>query len=59
MSDTGKKSIDEIFSNGDEIDRALRLAVSQALLQHKQAGNPIASWQDGKIVLIQPEDISV
>jgi hypothetical protein len=53
-----KKSIDKIFNNGDEIDRAMRIAVAQAFLQHKKAGNPVVAWQDGKIVWIQPEDIS-
>ena len=29
------------------------------LLQHKKAGNPVAEWRDGKVVLIKPEDIVV
>jgi hypothetical protein len=37
----------------------LRNAVQQALLQHKKAGNPVAAWRDGKVVLIKPEDIVV
>jgi hypothetical protein len=36
---------------------ALRLAVREALLRHKQAGNPVAVWRDGRVVWIQPEDI--
>ena len=37
--------------------RALRLAVRDALRQHKLAGNPVAVWRDGRVVWIQPEDI--
>ena len=37
--------------------RALRKAVRQALLRHKQAGNPVAVWQDGRVVWIKPKDI--
>jgi hypothetical protein len=38
---------------------ALRLAVREALLRHKQAGNPVAVWRDGRVVWIRPEDIPV
>ncbi len=31
----------------------------EALLRHKQAGNPIAVWRDGRVEWIQPEDIPV
>lgn len=58
MSKT-KRSIDEFFSNGSEIDEALQQAVKEALLKHKKAGNPVVSWKDGKIIWIQPEDIPV
>lgn len=36
---------------------ALREAVREALQRHKKAGNPVAVWQDGRVVWIQPEDI--
>jgi len=45
--------------HGKEIEGILRRAVRHALLDHKRAGNPVASWKDGKVVLIQPEDIPV
>lgn len=54
-----KKNIDEFFNTGSEIDKALQNAVKEALLKHKMAGNPVASWKDGKLVWIQPEDIPV
>jgi len=31
----------------------------RSLLQHKKAGNPVAAWRDGKVILIKPEDIVV
>jgi len=33
---------------GKAIEDVLQRAVQQALLVHKRAGNPIATWQDGK-----------
>ena len=38
---------------------ALRQAVQEALLSHKRAGNPVATWKDGRVVWVQPEDIPV
>jgi hypothetical protein len=38
---------------------AMRKAVSEALLRHKQAGNPVAVWRNGKVEWIAPEDIPV
>lgn len=51
--------IDEIFADGTLIDLALKQAVQEALLRHKQAGNPVVAWHDGKIVWIPPEEIPV
>ncbi len=36
---------------------AAQQAVRAALREHKRAGNPIAIWRDGKVVLIPPEQI--
>lgn len=45
--------------NRERIKEALEQALQHALLMHKRAGNPIASWQDDKVIIIQPEDIIV
>ncbi|MBI5308400.1 MAG: hypothetical protein HZB37_08755 [Planctomycetes bacterium] len=58
MSET-KKSIDEYFRDGTEIDKAIQQAVKAALLRHKAAGKPIVSWKDGDIAWIQAEDIQI
>lgn len=59
MKKKSEKSIDEIFKEGSLIDKALRKAVQEALARHKQAGNPIVVWRDGKIVWLKPEEIPV
>ena len=41
------------------IERALAQAVRDALKRHKQAGNPVAAWRDGRAVWIEPEDIPI
>ena len=41
------------------IEHAMRRAVHQALLTHKRAGNTVASWKDGRVVLVAAEKIRV
>ena len=59
MDNKTEKTIDEIFMEGTSIDNALKQAVQAALIRHKQVGNPIVVWRDGKIVWIQSEEISL
>jgi hypothetical protein len=44
---------------GEPVAAALRRAVRDALLEHKRAGNSVASWKDGKVVIIPAEEILV
>lgn len=47
----------EILDDTDEVTRRARQAVRDALREHKRAGNPIAIWRDGKVVILPPEEI--
>lgn len=58
MSST-RPTITELFDEGTAIDQALREAARDARRFHKAIGNPIATWKDGEVVWIQPEDIVV
>jgi hypothetical protein len=49
----------ERFDDIPRILEALRLAVEEALLDHKLAGNPIAVWRNGRVEWVQPEDIPI
>jgi len=44
---------------GEPVVAALRRAARNALLEHKRAGNPVASWEDGRVVIIPAEEITV
>ena len=52
-------SIKELFEDGRVIDDALREAARDARRLHKALGNPMATWKDGHVVWVQPEDIQV
>ena len=38
---------------------ALAEGVRRALIEHKRAGNPVATWQDGRVVILAPEEITI
>lgn len=41
------------------IHEAMARGTRAALLRHKRAGNPVAIWRDGAVVMVAPEDIAV
>jgi len=47
------------IDHGKDIEKVLQCAVNHALLIHKRLGNPIATWKDGKVVIIPPEEIEI
>ncbi|BCG46030.1 hypothetical protein GEOBRER4_n0807 [Citrifermentans bremense] len=51
--------IEEVLSDPDRITEALAAGVREALKKHKQAGNPVVVWRDGKMVWLKPEEIQV
>jgi len=59
MQEIVKKDVGKLFNDREGMDRALARAVRQALLEHKRAGNPVATWREGKVVWIEPEEIEV
>jgi hypothetical protein len=52
-------TIEELFLDGRRIDEAMRRAVREALLRHRQAGVAIAVWRAGKVVSIAPDQIKI
>lgn len=47
------------IDHGKSIEKVLQRAVNHALLMHKRLGNPIATWKDGKVVIVPPEEIVI
>ncbi len=54
-----RPSITELFDEGHTIDAALRLGVRDALLRHKQLGQRVATWENGRVVVLEPEEIRI
>jgi hypothetical protein len=49
--------ISEFFQDPERVRQAIQKGIWAALLKHKQAGNPVCTWKDDKVVWIAPEDI--
>ena len=46
-------TIGELFLDGRLMDRTMRQAVREALLQYERAGVPVATWRGGKVVRVK------
>jgi len=51
--------ISEIMNDPERVRLIIQSGINDALLKHKQAGNPVCSFENGKVVWIAPEDIPV
>lgn len=47
------------FLEGTPIDEAIAGGVRAARRRHELLGNPVAELRDGKVVIVQPEDIEL
>lgn len=55
-----KQAENDLFVRySDAINEAYRRAVREALQKHKTAGNPVVVERDGKMVILQPDQIEV
>ena len=51
--------ITKILSNPAKVTKIIQKGINDALLKHKQAGNPICEWRDNKIVWIPANKIVI
>jgi hypothetical protein len=59
MAERVIKDISRLFREGTPIDDAIEAAFREAALRHKQLGQPLVVWRDGKTVLIPPDEIEI
>lgn len=51
--------ISKILRDPDKVTKSIQAGIQDALLKHKQMGNPICVWRDNKVVWIPPEEIVI
>jgi hypothetical protein len=54
-----RRDLDQLIEDDLLIEFALRDGVRDALRRHKEAGLPVAAWQNGKVIWIPPQKILV
>ena len=45
--------------HGKEVEQLFQQAVADALWRHKQLGQSVAVFRDGKVVIVPPEEIEI
>jgi hypothetical protein len=53
------REFSRLLKDKDRMLKLVRAAVRNAVLEHKRVGNPVAGWENGKVVIVQPEDIDL
>lgn len=53
------QTLSRILAESAAVEAAIRAAVRDALLMHKRLGNPVVTWQDGRVVLIPADEIPI
>jgi hypothetical protein len=59
MKPKKRKSISQLFAEGTAINEAAKQAAIEARRRHKEAGEPIVLWSNGKIVWVPAEKIKI
>ncbi len=57
MNEQPQSSVSELLSDHSLVNDAISRAVRQAVMQLARAGQPVATWQDGKVIWIPAEEI--
>lgn len=59
MIDRPNSTRERLIAKAREAEAAIRLAVRDAILDHKRTGDPIVVWRDGKVCWIPADEIVV
>jgi hypothetical protein len=57
MNEQPPSSIAELLADDALINEAIARAVREAVLKHARAGQPVATWQNGQVIWIEPDEI--
>ncbi|GEM_PF-1060718 len=57
MNNAQREMLVKRLADHEQMDKAISEAVQQALRHHKEIGNSIAVWRDGRVVIVPAEEI--
>ena len=59
MSKKSEDRISQIMNDPEKVRKIIQSGINDALLKHKQAGNPICELRNGKVFWVKPQDIEI
>jgi hypothetical protein len=59
MGESNTDKIAAFFSDSKRVAAAMGQAVQDALRVHKALGHSVVSWENGKVVIIPPDEIQL
>jgi hypothetical protein len=54
-----KSHIAAVFEEGTPLDRAVVASFAETIRRHRQTGTPLATWRDGRVVMLDPFDVPI
>ena len=57
MTDSAPSSLADRLDDTAAMAEAVGRAVVAAILAHAKAGNPVAAWENGRVVWRQPDEV--
>jgi len=57
MKQDNQPTLAELIADHAGTEAALRKAGQEAVREHARAGFPVATWKDGKVVWLQPDEV--
>jgi len=52
-----RRDVAALMQDGAAVDRAMEAAFTDAVRRHREAGVPMAMWEDGAVKMVSPFDI--
>ena len=52
-----RRDVAALMEDGSAVDRAVQAAFADAVRRHREAGVPMAMWEDGAVKRVSPFDI--
>jgi hypothetical protein len=57
MKKNHRPSMDELLAKPKDLEAAVSHAVREATLMHARLGHPVATWRNGQVVWLQPDEV--
>jgi hypothetical protein len=59
MKSQNEDTISQIMNDSERVRKIIQSGINNALLKHKQAGNPVCGLKNGEVFWLNPQDILV